>query len=64
MAGRSVVEYCHPLDIVPLMRELKESSTNIGPQERPRFVSSLANILKTVNLLFRARTKRDTYVWF
>jgi PAS domain S-box-containing protein len=63
MAGKSVVEYCHPSDIVPLMRELKESSTILGPQEGQRFVSSLANVPKTVNLLFRARTKRDTYVW-
>lgn len=63
MAGKSVVDYCHPSDIVPLMRELKESSTILGPQEGQRFVSSLPNIPKTVNLLFRARTKRDAYVW-
>jgi PAS domain S-box-containing protein len=63
MAGKLVVEYCHPSDVVPLMRELKESSTILGPQEGQRFISSLANVPRTVNLLFRARTKRDTYVW-
>ena len=63
MAGKSVVDYCHPSDIVPLMRELKESSTILGPQEGHRFGSSLVNTPKTVNLLFRARTKQETYVW-
>ena len=60
MVGKSVVDYCHPSDIVPLMRELKESSTILGTQEGQRFVS---NIPKTVNLLFRARTKRGPYIW-
>jgi len=63
LIGKSVADYCHPSDIVPLMRELKESSTFLGPQEGQRFVSSLTNIPKTVNLLFRARTKGNTYVW-
>ncbi|KAI0300580.1 PAS domain-containing protein [Multifurca ochricompacta] len=63
MAGKSVVDYCHPSDIVPLMRELKESSTILGPQEGQRFVSTVASIPKTVNLLFRAKTKRETYIW-
>ncbi|KAI9453179.1 blue light receptor [Russula earlei] len=63
MVGKSVGDYCHPSDIVPLMRELKESSTILGPQEGQRFMSSLANTPKTVNLLFRARTKRDAYIW-
>ena len=63
MAGKSIVDYCHPSDIVPLMRELKESSTILGPQEGHRFGSSLVNIPKTVNLLFRARTKREAYIW-
>jgi PAS domain-containing protein len=63
MAGKSVDEYCHPSDIVPLMRELKESSTIIGPQEGQRFISSLSNVPKTVNLLFRARSKSGPYIW-
>ena len=63
MAGKSVVDYCHPSDIVPLMRELKESSTILCPQEGHRFGSTLMNTPKTVNLLFRARTKRETYIW-
>jgi PAS domain S-box-containing protein len=63
MAGKSVGDYCHPSDIVPLMRELKESSSFLGPQEGQRFMSSLSNTPKTVNLLFRARTKRGAYIW-
>ena len=63
MAGKSVADYCHPSDIVPLMRELKESSTILCPQEGHRFGSSLVNTPKTVNLLFRAKTKRETYIW-
>jgi PAS domain S-box-containing protein len=60
MAGKSVGDYCHPSDIVPLMRELKESSSFLGPQER---FMSISNSPKTVNLLFRARTKRGAYIW-
>ena len=60
MAGKSVRDYCHPSDIVPLMRELKESSSFLGPQER---FMSISNTPKTVNLLFRARTKRGAYIW-
>ncbi|KAF8504451.1 hypothetical protein F5888DRAFT_1792094 [Russula emetica] len=63
MVGKSVGDYCHPSDIVPLMRELKESSSFLGPQEGQRIMSSFSNIPKTVNLLFRARTKRGTYIW-
>ena len=50
LAGRSVVDIAHPEDIVPLMRELKESSSRKGPP-------------KTVNLRYRARTKNGPYVW-
>ena len=60
MAGKSVGDYCHPSDIVPLMRELKESSSFLGPQDR---FMSISNPPKTVNLLFRARTKRGAYIW-
>jgi PAS domain S-box-containing protein len=63
MVGKSVGDYCHPSDIVPLMRELKESSSFLGPQEGQRFMSSFSNTPKTVNLLFRARTKRGAYIW-
>jgi len=63
MAGKSIGDYCHPSDIVPLMRELKESSSFLGPQEGQRFMPNFSNIPKTVNLLFRARTKRGAYVW-
>src|SRR5260370_35077344 len=63
MVGKSVGDYCHPSDIVPLMRELKESSSFLGPQEGQRFMPSLSNTPKTVNLLFRASTNRAPYIW-
>ncbi|KAI0760020.1 PAS domain-containing protein [Fomes fomentarius] len=31
LVGRSLSEFCHPADCVPLMRELKEASTTPGP---------------------------------
>jgi PAS domain-containing protein len=63
MAGKSIGDYCHPSDIVPLMRELKESSSFLGPQEGQHYMTSLPNTPKTVNLLFRARSKRGAYIW-
>ena len=63
LAGKSIRDYCHPADVVPLTRELKESSTVPGPQEGQRFASSFVNIPRTVNLLFRARTKPGPYIW-
>ena len=63
LAGKSIRDYCHPADVVPLTRELKESSAILGPQEAQRYPSSFVNVPKTVNLLFRARTKPGPYVW-
>ncbi|TBU25548.1 PAS domain-containing protein [Dichomitus squalens] len=31
LVGRSIAEFCHPADCVPLMRELKEASATPGP---------------------------------
>jgi PAS domain S-box-containing protein len=63
LAGKSIRDYCHPADVVPLTRELKESSTIFGPQDGQRFAPNFANVPKAVNLLFRARTKSGPYVW-
>jgi len=63
LAGKSIRDYCHPADVVPLTRELKESSAILGPQEAQRYPSNFVNIPKTVNLLFRARTKSGPYIW-
>ena len=63
LAGKSIRDYCHPADVVPLTRELKESSAILGPQDAQRYPSNFVNVPKTVNLLFRARTKSGPYIW-
>jgi hypothetical protein len=60
LIGKSISNICHPADITPVIRELKESSSTVpaGPEAGP----SAAPVPKTVNLLFRART-RGGFVW-
>ncbi|KAE9386420.1 hypothetical protein BT96DRAFT_928210 [Gymnopus androsaceus JB14] len=66
LIGRCLADICHVEDMVPVMRELKEGSASgggtsdgtgplegIGEGSKPR----------TVDLLFRARTKQGKYVW-
>ena len=53
LVGKSIGEYRHLADLVPLTRELKESSV-------PDTVTGLR---RTVDLLFRARSKSEGYVW-
>lgn len=58
LIGKSISDVTHPSDIVPVMRELKESSTVIpasGPGTGP--------VQKTVDLLLRVRRKTSGYVW-
>ncbi|TFK62949.1 hypothetical protein BDN72DRAFT_345448 [Pluteus cervinus] len=83
LVGKEIQDFAHPEDVVPLMRELKESSTT-GTAILPGTVlnvdasgSSSANdfasfsffplavhtVPRTVDLLFRARTKSGVYVW-
>ena len=52
LVGKSIEEYCHP-DLVPLMRELKESSVP----------DTVTGSRRTVDLLFRARSNSKGYVW-
>lgn len=57
LAGKMISDYCHPADLVPLMRELKESSslpsTDSGPPTVP----------KKVDLLYRIKSKDGVFVW-
>lgn len=48
LIGKTLQSVCHPSDIVPVMRELKEASTVTHP---------------IINLLYRFRRKRSGYVW-
>ncbi|KIY66617.1 hypothetical protein CYLTODRAFT_354709, partial [Cylindrobasidium torrendii FP15055 ss-10] len=50
LVNKSLGDIAHPADVVPLMRELKDSS---GPGERPR----------SVDLPFRAKTRDGKWVW-
>ncbi|KAF8329262.1 blue light receptor [Amanita rubescens] len=77
MVGGSLADLAHPEDVVPLMRELKESSSTGGSssslmmpecgqqqQLSPSASSPPLSISpRTVDLLFRARTKAGVYVW-
>jgi PAS domain-containing protein len=79
LVGRSIADFCHPADLVPLMRELKESSTAQSLAEAGAGVNSnvqtgvqsVQAILagsgggppKTVDLLFRCKSKGGEYVW-
>lgn len=57
LVGKTISDYCHPADLVPLMRELKESSSvptaEGGPPAVPR----------KVDLLYRIRSKDGVFVW-
>jgi PAS domain S-box-containing protein len=53
LMGKHIADICHPSDIVPVMRELKDSS----------HASSDGSSSRLVDLLFRVRRKRSGYVW-
>ncbi|RIA85642.1 PAS domain-containing protein [Glomus cerebriforme] len=48
LLGSGLSTICHPSDIVPVMRELKESSNGV----------------EAVNLVYRIRRKNSGYMWF
>nr|AYL64453.1 white collar 1c [Blakeslea trispora] len=48
LVGNLLSSICHPSDIIPVMREIKETTTN--PE-------------KAINLLFRIRRKDSGYIW-
>lgn len=47
LIGHSLSEFCHPGDLVSVMRELKDSS----------------NGMSTVNIVYRIRRKHSGYIW-
>ena len=53
LINKNMSEVCHPSDIVPIMRELKDSTH--APAD--------GNSARTVNLVFRVRRKSSGYVW-
>ena len=66
LVGKSISDYCHPADLVPLMRELKESSVTPGTGndgQGPPSVQTGPGPPKTVDLLFRAKSKSNRYLW-
>lgn len=48
LLGNSLSSICHPSDIIPVMREIKEATSNPD---------------KMINLLFRIRRKLSGYMW-
>lgn len=48
LIGKTLQSVCHPSDIVPVMRELKDASTVTHPN---------------INLLYRFRRKSSGYIW-
>ncbi|KAK0489565.1 photoreceptor A [Armillaria luteobubalina] len=66
LIGKALGDICHAADVVPLMRELKESSTWATPSHGQGESSKPADSdgkPKTVDLLFRAQTKAGVHVW-
>lgn len=74
MVGKAISDYAHPEDVIPLKRELKESSatgctTAVINAISHNNISSAANgksasgAPRSVNLLFRAQTKMGRFVW-
>ena len=65
LIGKSISEFCHPADLVPLMRELKESSTNTQflSDGHSNTSSTAGTHPKTVDILFRAQSKNNGYLW-
>jgi len=57
LVGKAISDYCHPADLVPLMRELKQSSSI------PSTDGGLLAIPKKVDLLYRIKSKDGAFVW-
>lgn len=53
LLNKNISDICHPSDIVPLMRELKDSTHSPAGGEQARHV----------NLVFRIRRRNSGYVW-
>ena len=57
LIGKMISDYCHPADLVPLRRELKESSS------LPSTDDGLPALPRKVDLLYRIRSKSGIFVW-
>ncbi|KAF8317659.1 hypothetical protein DL93DRAFT_2055292 [Clavulina sp. PMI_390] len=66
LAGKNIADIAHPADLVPVQRELKESTAQVQP---PSLVSSSTlaqhylSQAKLVHLLYRVKAKNGTFVW-
>lgn len=65
LVGACISDIAHQDDVVPIMRELKEnSSTGLGAPTEGSLLGKEPYINpRTVDLLFRARTKNGHFVW-
>lgn len=63
LVGRSLAEFCHRADVVPLTRELKDSSVTPGTGTPAAVANARAESRRKVDLLFRIRTKGGELVW-
>ncbi|KAF8068585.1 hypothetical protein FPV67DRAFT_1370969, partial [Lyophyllum atratum] len=75
LLGKSMADLAHPEDVVPLERQLKESSTllpssPLDSSSSPSHSHSHSHDqglgpvhARTIDVLFRARTKNGVYVW-
>jgi PAS domain S-box-containing protein len=75
LMGKSISDFCHPSDVVPVFRELKDSTSNasINAAAKRSFRTDGNTNRATkggvgqggpeVNLLMRMRHKNDSFVW-
>jgi hypothetical protein len=72
LISESIANICHPSDLVPLMRELKEGGLATTPAAQlanEAFISSpdegdsAATTARDVHLVFRVRRKGAGYTW-
>lgn len=56
--NKNLTDICHPSDLAPTMRNVKESSANITTTQPPA-----APPTQDIELLFRARRADNTYIW-
>ncbi|RDB30157.1 White collar 1 protein [Hypsizygus marmoreus] len=62
LVGKCMADLAHPEDVVPLERQLKESSALVRTGDANDETGGGAQV-RPVDVLFRARTKGGRYVW-
>lgn len=68
LTGCSIADFTHPSDVVPVFRELKDSTSNASIAASARSAShrrgrGTRDAAPSVNLLFRMRCRNNTYRW-